>query len=122
MGIVMTFEERVNELIGKPYDEANYHCWDLVCDLLPDAPKVNGSAASLTASVKSFKSALVYTQLKEVQEYENEDIIILGRFDTYYHAGVYYGGGLIHATHGGVAYQRMSDIKKVYTRIKGLRI
>lgn len=116
------FEDKVNSLIGKPFDAYEYHCWSLVEDILPTAPKIEGTAKTLSVSVKHFKKELFSHNLLEVSDYKDKDIIIMGRNDTYFHAGVYFKGGIIHASENGVIYQPLSEIKKIYTEIKGLRL
>ncbi len=118
----MTFEDKVNDLIGKPFDAYKFHCWTLVEDLLPNAPKIEGTAKTLSVSVKHFKKELVSHNLKEVDLLQDKDIIIMGKNDTYFHAGVFYKGGVVHASEFGVIYQPLKDIKKTYTQVKGLRI
>jgi len=118
----MTFEEEANSLIGLPYDAFNAHCWDLVSTLIPNAPRPQGTAKTLTSSVKHFKKELNAYNLQEVDNYRNKDIIILGKGDIFFHAGVFYNNGVIHASLYGVVYQDMSTIKKLYPNIKGLRV
>ena len=120
--IVMTFEDKVNSLIGKPYEAYKAHCWTLVEDLLDNAPRIKGTAETLTKSVKHFKKELLSHNLKEVDIYQDKDIIILGKNNTFFHAGVFYKGGIIHASESGVVYQSLFEMKKIYTEIKGLRV
>lgn len=116
------FEDKVNSLIGKPYEAYNAHCWTLVEDLLDNAPKIKGTAETLATSVKHFKKELLSHNLKEVNVYKDKDIIILGKNGTYFHVGVFYKGGIIHASENGIVYQPLNEIKKIYTEIKGLRL
>lgn len=119
----MTFEDKINDVIGKPYDAYSAHCWDLVCYLIPDAPKPDGTAKTLTASIKHFKEELKHHNLKEIDEnYKNKDIIILGKNNIFFHAGVYYDGGVVHASLDGVVYQTMDFIHRMYGNIQGLRV
>ncbi len=120
----MTFEEKANGIIGLPYDKFAAHCWNLVEFLVPDAPKIEGTAATLTTSVKHFQKELEDHNLNEIDEVnlQNKDIVILGRNNIMFHAGVYYDGGIIHASEMGVVYQPMSFIKRLYGNIQGLRV
>lgn len=118
----MTFEDKVNSLIGKPYDAYKSHCWSLVEALLDNAPKIQGTADTLFVSVKHFKKELLQHSLQEVTHYQNKDIIILGKNNSFFHAGVFYENGIIHASEFGVIYQSLDTIKKTYTEIKGLRV
>ena len=110
----MSFEDKVNGIIGLPYDKFKAHCWHLVEFLVPDSPKLEGSAESLTASVKNFEI--------DMSDLKDKDIVILGRNNTMFHAGVYYNGGVIHASEMGVIYQPMSMIRLIYSNIQGLRV
>ena len=120
----MSFEDKVNGIIGLPYDKFKAHCWHLVEFLVPDAPKLEGEAINLTASVKHFKKELESHALNEIDEadFKDKDIIILGRNNIMFHAGVYYDGGVIHASEMGVIYQPMSMIKLIYSNVQGLRV
>ncbi len=120
----MSFEDKVNGIIGLPYDKFEAHCWHLVEFLVPDAPKLEGAATSLTASVKHFNKELECHALNEVHEddFINKDIVILGKNNIMFHAGVYYDGGVIHASDNGVVYQDMKMIKLLYSNVQGLRV
>lgn len=120
----MSFEDKVNGVIGKPYDAYKAHCWNLVEYLVPGAPSIEGSAKNLTTSVKHFKQELNAHALNEidVSELQNKDIVILGRNNVMFHAGVWYDGGIIHASDMGVIYQPLSIIKQLYSNIQGLRV
>ncbi len=117
-----TFEDKANDLIGQSYDIYKAHCWDLVMELIPEAPKLQGTAENLTKSVKHFKHELELSSLEEVQMLYNKDIVIMGRNDTYFHAGVYYEGGVIHASLNGVVYEPIQSIHRQYNCVKGLRV
>lgn len=117
----MTQEEKINSVIGKPYDAYKAHCWDLVEFLVEGAPKVDLTANTLLMSVKNFKEEIPASNLKEVSNYMNNDIILLGRNNTFFHAGVYYNDGVVHAGENGVVYEPLKTIKQYYTLIQGLR-
>ena len=118
----MIFEDKANLLIGKPYDAYKNHCYDLVMDLLPDAPKLQGTAESLTHSIKQFREELNTNDLEEVTMLQNKDIVVMGRNDIYFHAGVFVNGGVVHASLSGVVYEPMTSIHRQYNCVKGLRI
>ena len=119
----MIDEKLANSLIGKPYDHYTSHCWQLVEELVEGAPKISGVASSVTASVRQFKdhAEAHYDTMKEVTTYQDGDVIMLGRGDTLFHAGVSYRGGVIHASPNGVVLDSMRRIKLLYPTIKGLR-
>lgn len=113
--------DKINKVIGLPYDAYKAHCWDLVEYLVPNAPKLSVAAESLTASVRHFKEEKAKYNLQEVTEFKDGDILLLGKDKTLFHAGVYFNGGVVHASTTGVVYERLQDIKRTYSLIKGLR-
>jgi len=120
-----TFEDKINSLIGQPYNKHTAHCWDLVEFLIPFAPKAEGVAQSLRVSVKHFDRELKKHNLNEIlneKDFENKDIIVMGKDGIFYHAGVYYDGGVVHAQEGGATYTPLDMIKKMYSDFKGLRV
>ncbi len=121
---MMSFEDKVNGVIGLPYDKFKAHCWHLVEFLIPDAPKIEGTAKTLSTSVRHFKEELEIYKLNEidVEDFKNKDIVILGRNNIMFHAGVYYDGGVIHAGETGVVYQPMSFITQLYGNVQGFRV
>lgn len=118
----MSFEDKINDIIGKPYSAKEFHCYSLVEYLVEKAPKLEGTAKSLTCSVKHFKKELYSHSLEEVDLFKNKDIILLGRNNIFFHIGVFYNDGIVHATEDGVVYQSMATIKTLYQNIKGLRV
>ena len=120
----MIFEDKVNEVIGKPYDAYKAHCWDLVMHLCPDAPRAKGVAHNLTCSVRQFSTEMKKYNLNKIElsDIKDKDIVFLGRNNIMFHAGVYYNGGVVHASERGVVYESMSTIKVMYTNIKGIRV
>jgi len=119
--MVMSFYDKVNGVIGQPYDKFKNHCWHLVEYLVPTAPKLEGTAESLRTSVGHFQEELNKTALVEVTSFKDQDIIVLGRGGTYHHAGVFCNGGVVHADVGGTIWQSLSDIRNIYPEVKGLR-
>jgi len=119
----MTFYDKVNEVIGQPYDCENNHCWHLVEHLVPWAPRVEIEAANLTTSVKVIGRELERSELQEIapSDLRDEDIVVLGRGGTFHHAGVFCNGGIVHADSVGTIWQSLNDIKRTYPDIKGLR-
>ncbi len=119
----MTFYDKVNEVIGQPYDSERNHCWHLVEYLVPWAPRVAIEAANLTTSVKVIGRELERSTLNEIDsnDLQDEDIVLLGRGGTFHHAGVRCNGGVVHADAAGTVWQSMVDIKRIYPDIKGLR-
>jgi len=120
----MSFEDKINGIIGLPYDKFKAHCWHLVEFLIPDAPHIEGEAINLVSSVKQFNKELECHNLNDIkeQDLQDKDIVILGKNNIMFHAGVYYDGGVIHASEMGVVYQPISTIKLLYTNIQGLRV
>jgi len=104
----MTFEERANKLIGLQYDIKTYHCWHLVCDLLPNAPRIEATATTLSA-LKAMNQT--YPSLKEIKEPTDRCVVLMGNKDVLIHAGVYYKGGIIHAELAGVVYETIGKMR-----------
>jgi len=119
----MSFLQRANSLIGEPYNKDTNHCYSLVMQLLPNAPKIEHVVNGIYASVNKINYEVKALKLKEVKEFQNEDIILLGRSTIYHHVGVYYDGGIIHADEDrGVVYDSMVQLKKFYPNMRGLRL
>ena len=118
-----TFEEKANDLIGKEYETYGANCWDLVMELVPDAPSVQESADNLAKSVRTFKKEVELHNAEEVKILYNKDIVLMGRDnEVFFHAGVYYEGGVIHASLNGVVYEPIDSIKRQYNSVKGFRV
>ena len=122
MVYMSSFIDKINSLIGAPYDEREFHCWNLVEILVPNAPKISVVSQSLYLNAKTFKNEIQNHRLKEVQKFADKDIILLGNKETFFHSGVYFNGGVVHAKEGGVVYEKMDKIKLFYANIKGLRV
>lgn len=118
----MSFEDKVNNLIGQPYSDKN-HCYALVMQLVPDAPKVEFLADGIYKSIKQIEHTQTEYNLKNVDNYKNKDIILLGNNEIYHHVGVYYEGGIVHSDiKNGVVYNSLEQLKKIYSSVKGLRV
>ena len=114
---------KANELIGQPYNKKTNHCYSLVMQLLPNAPKIEAIAEGVYNSVKKISKEIEIHKLKEIENFKDEDIILLGRDKIYHHVGVYYNGGVIHSDlERGVVYDNMVQLKKIYPDFKGLRV
>ncbi len=121
---MMSFEDKINGIIGKKYDAIHFHCYDLVMFLVPMAPTINGDNKNLTCTVKQFKEEIPNYNLEEIQErdFKDKDIILLGGNNIYHHVGVYFDGGVVHNSNDGVVYQPLFMIKKLYNSIQGVRV
>jgi len=110
--------KKAGELIGKPYDDRHFHCWHLVTELAPKAYRLE-IPASLTASVKYFSDERYWKDFEIVDTPTDGDIIMLGRDEGFfYHAGVYYQGGMIHATIPSVMYTPLDKILAKYPAVR----
>jgi len=115
--------EKINNYIGKQYDSKDFHCWHLVMELVPDAPKIDTLHKNLLATIGEFEDNIEKYQLREVDAYQDGDIIILGNNNIFHHAGVFYDNGVAHNHEKyGVIYESMDSIKRIYQNIKGLRV
>jgi hypothetical protein len=121
----MTIYDKANSVIGKPYDAYKSHCWHLVEYLQPLAPKLDVSADNLYKSVKHFDEEIEknINDLDSIAEgfMLDGDIVLLGRGEKLFHAGVYLNNGVIHASDIGVVFERYAIIKQKYPVQKGLR-
>ena len=121
----MTIYDKANEVIGKPYDAYTSHCWHLVEYLQPLSPKLEGTSENLYKAVKNFDRE-IENNINDLDVIAEDymldgDIVLLGRGETLFHAGVFLNGGVIHASNEGVVFERYAIIKQKYTAQKGLR-
>ena len=85
--------DKLNTLIGKPYDKENYHCWSFIEEVL---------------NVPTLKDVHVDTALNDVEKYkglfeellqpENYCIVLLGSS----HIGIWYRYNIYHNDTQGV--------------------
>lgn len=88
--------DKINELIGKPYDRETYHCWTLVMELQPKAPSIDTIASRMSAA--RLMNEEVYSGVIETDTPKDMDICLLGnREGVFHHAGIYFQGMIIHA-------------------------
>ena len=112
--------DKINNLIGKPYNAKTFNCYHLVQVLVECAPDYDSVASRLTQTRHLNEDD--YTGLTVVTEFIDGDIILLGReFKKLHHAGVYHSGLIIHAEYPAVAACSISDMLKLYPVMKGLR-
>jgi len=113
--------DKINELVGTPYDISSYHCWHLVKDLVPGAPDFEVVAATYATSLKLCNES-TYDNLHEVTSPIDGDILLLGRnIDHLYHAGVYFQGKVVHCDVPAVQVNELSDMRKLYPGMRILR-
>lgn len=113
--------EKVQELIGKPYDTETYNCWHLVMDLVPTAPKVDVVATKIVA-MSFFNDKKYYTGFKEVEIPKDGDIVLMGSTPKHlHHAGVYVNGGVIHADKPSVMFRSITYMKRLYREVRFYR-
>ena len=111
----MTFEEKVNSIIGKPYSTSDYHCYHVVEFLIPNAPKIDEVALTLS-SVKELNKK--HDEVLELQYPEDECIVLMGNNDIMVHAGVSYKNGVVHNEVSGVKYEALQSIEKRFANIR----
>ena len=105
--------DKLNSLIGKPYDKENYHCYHLLSD---------------TLDVPSLKDVHVDTALGDIAKYKdmfiqidnavNMCIVLIGKK----HIGIYYNGGIFHNDTHGVRYEPLRVIKLRYRTFKYYKV
>ena len=109
--------DKINSLIGKPYNAVNYHCFHLVKELQPKAPDIDVIASQMAGA--RLMNGKVYSGWEITDTPHNLDIVLLGtREDVYHHAGVLFEGGIVHADKPSVRYESLSHIKKRYPCIR----
>ena len=119
----MTLDRKINNLIGKPYDVNNFNCWDLVRELDDRVPSIDIVAQQFTA-MKALKSGLASKLLyKEVYNFQDGDLIMLGnKKENLHHAGYYYKGLLVHnRPSSGVVAEQFEVIKAQFIHTRGFR-
>lgn len=110
--------KKAEALIGKPYDAKYFHCWHLVTELAPKAYRLQ-IPASLAASVRYFSDERYWKDFEVVSTPTDGDIIMLGREEgKFFHAGVFYQGGMIHATVPQVLYTPLDKILEKYSSVR----
>ena len=109
----MTIEDKINNLIGKPYDAEIYHCWHMVKELIPNAPDID-VVASKTTAVR-YMNDDEYPDWKITQSPKDMDICLMGIKDNvYHHAGVFFNGLIVHADLTYVRAEKLDIISKKY--------
>lgn len=119
----MSFLQKANLAIGQKYDRNTNHCYSLVMELLPNAPKIEYMVGSASGSALTIEKSIKLYNLKSVDKFENEDIILMGTDGVYSHVGVYYNGGVVHSdVKRGVVYDRLEQLQKIFLNIRGVRL
>jgi len=119
--------DKIEELIGKPYDAQDFHCWTLVEELVPNAPKVEVIGGSYRLAKGGFeRNAETIADKVEVQGDPQEgDIILVGSKKSLIHAGVLLidsGNRLvIHNDKDGVHIVPMIPFMQQYAVVKVFR-
>ena len=122
------FEDKISELIGREYDANNFHCWSLVEELVPKAPKLAVIGGSYKKAIEGFaKETPNYLELYEevLKDPQNGDVLLAGNEKHLVHAGVLvYDSGtplVIHNDIKGVHVEPLYYFKKKYSVIKVIR-
>ena len=111
--------DKINEVIGKPFDAVNFHCYHLVRYLVPKAPDWR-VVASIAEGLRWSSELTKLT--KRVTTPESGDIALLGRtFKTMYHAGVYFEGRIVHVDSVGTRAELLHIIARKYPAIRYYR-
>ena len=110
-------EEKINSIIGKPYDAENYNCWHMVMELQPLAPSID-IAATRSAGIKNMNEDS-YANWEVTESPSDLDICLLGnREDALHHAGVFYNGMIVHNDVTTVRAEPLAIIKNKYKCIR----
>ena len=119
----MTIDQKINNIIGKEYDKDTYNCWDTIRELDDRVPTIDIVAKQFTA-MKALKSGLASKLLyKEVFNFQDRDIIMLGNTkENLHHAGYYHKGLLIHnRPDSGVVAEQLDIVKLQFRFVRGFR-
>lgn len=115
----------VNDYLGRVY--AFPPCWSLVADvLMTERAQTVTDYKTINASIRSIASLFTLTLHKSahgfVQIAASVDfcVVLMGKTDKLglTHAGIYYGGSVLHAVESGVYYQPMSVICDEYALVE----
>ncbi len=119
----MNLAEKINAVIGNKYDYETANCWDLVKHLNDKAPDISDVHTSIFSTAKKFRNYEndYKDKCKTVLFPSDGDIVLLGNGDLYTHAGIFYNGGVVHASKFGVVWQNLHDIKKIFRRQKAYK-
>ena len=113
----VTIEDKINSLIGTPYDADMYHCYTLVMELQPKAPTLD-LIASKTTAVR-YMNDDEYPDWKITQSPRDMDICLMGTKDNvYHHAGVFFNGLIVHADLTYVRAEKLDIISKKYSHMR----
>ncbi len=115
---------KVNSLIGKTYDPNDFHCWTLIEELIPNAPKIDFVVDSITASVKKIDSELKLNEslFEFPTKPEDGDIILFALKSSYLHVGIYWKNVIIHNSEFGVRTEAYKVLLNKYKKTKILRV
>ena len=109
--------DKINSLIGKPYNATTYHCWNLVKELQPSAPDIDVIASKTTAV--RYMNDKHYDNWIITQSPKDLDICLLGtKEDVYQHARIFFNGMIIHADIPMVRAEKLDIIYKTYPYIR----
>ncbi len=112
--------DKINQLIGKPYNKETFNCYHLVQELVECAPDYDSVVSRLTQTRHLNED--VYDNLEDVTEFKDGDIVLLGReLKKLHHAGVYHSGLIIHAETPSVRAETVKDMLRLYPVMRGLR-
>ena len=121
------FEDKINDLVGRPYNAQTFHCWSLVEELVPNAPKLSVIGGNYEQSIREFKKNTpeYIEQFTEVRENAKSGDIVLAGNNYINHAGVLYLDSdnvlVIHNDTKGVHVEPMYYFQKQYKMIRLLR-
>lgn len=120
-------EDKIESLIGRPYDAERFHCWTLVEELVPEAPKLKVIGGNYTSAIKQFKEQINNNvkQYIEVRERPQSSDIVLAGNNYINHAGVLVEEDgtflVVHNDKNGVHVEPMYYFMKNYKQIRIIR-
>lgn len=109
----MKIENKLNKLIGKPYNKITYHCWHFIEEVL-DVPTLEDiHADSSLDDIEKYK--LLFEEIESPIDF---CIVLIG--DN--HVGIWYNGGIYHNDTLGVRYEAIRAISYRYRSFKYYKV
>ena len=83
-------EDKLEELVGREYDATHFHCWHLVEELVPKAPKLQVEGGDYAKAIRGFRNETPnYIEMFDeiTEDFKDLDVILVGN-QHLNHAGV----------------------------------
>ena len=105
----MILKRDPKDLIGKPYDKINYHCYDFVSECL-NMPNLQGVAVDVAKqNMDEYKPFFI-----ELLHPVDNCVVVMGET----HIGIYKDGGVYHNDRNMVKHESFRIIRRKYNKIE----